>query len=149
MENVLTIVLKTVERCNINCTYCYFFNGIDKSFKQHPPYISFETIKKITKFLKEGSKDLNIQRVRLGIHGGEPLMQKKTSFDEMCNYLRDELEPDVKVTLTLQTNGMLLDEEWINLIIKHNIGLGISIDGPKEYHDKYRVDHFGKGTYVD
>jgi uncharacterized protein len=146
MEKVLTIVLKTVERCNINCTYCYFFNGPDKGYKERPPYISFERVQKLTQFLQQGCKELNITKVRIGIHG-EPLMQKKHEFDQMCNHFKSNLEPEVKVVLTVQTNGMLIDEEWLELIQKYKVGLGISIDGPKEYHDKYRVDHYGKGTY--
>jgi uncharacterized protein len=146
-KKVLGIVLKTVERCNIDCTYCYFFNGIDNSFETHPPYISFETVKQIASFLKQGCNELEIDEVRIGLHGGEPLMQKKYHFDEMCTYFREKLEPEVTVSYTLQTNAILINEKWIELLLKHKIGVGVSIDGPKEYHDKYRIDHRKRGTY--
>ena len=146
-SKTLGIVLKTVERCNLNCTYCYFFNSIDDSFKKHPAYISFDTIKHIVEFLRKGIQELKIEHVKIGIHGGEPLLQNKKDFDRMCSYFIDNIGDVAKVSFTLQTNAMLLNEKWIDLIEKYRIGVGASIDGPKEYNDKYRIDHSGIGSY--
>lgn len=143
----LSIVLKTVEVCNLNCSYCYFFNGIDKSYKKHPPYIARNTIKDIALFLDQALQDFQFDQITIGLHGGEPLLQNKIDFDWMCNQFVKTLNPLTKVYFTLQTNGITLDQGWIDLIQKYNIGVGVSIDGPKAYHDQYRVDHRGKGSY--
>lgn len=143
-----SVIIKTVERCNINCTYCYFFNKIDQSYKIHPPYIKKETILDISKFLAQGCKDLNISQLKVVLHGGEPLLQKKINFDYLCTHIKEVVQTnETEVLFALQTNAMLVDEEWIQLFNKHKISVCVSIDGPKEYHDKYRIDKKGNGTF--
>src|SRR5687767_7362462 len=132
---MVSVVLKTVERCNINCTYCYFFNKKDQSYKSHPPYISRETIDQVAEFLLKGSEDLNFSNILLSIHGGEPLMQNLEDFDYMCGLITHVFKAKkVKVEYTIQTNAMLVNEHWIELFNKHKVHVGISIDGPKIYH---------------
>ena len=97
--------------------------------------------------LQEGVKDLQLDRLRIGLHGGEPLLQKQEEFDWMCGYFVEQLSPYVALEFSLQTNGLPLNKAWLNLFEKYQIGPGVSIDGPKEYHDKYRVDHKGRGSY--
>lgn len=143
----LEVVLKTVERCNINCTYCYFFNSSDKSFLKHPKYISNLTIEHIANKLSQGIDELEIEELILIYHGGEPLLQKKDNFDEMCDIFSQKLGTKTKFSLAIQTNALLLDDAWIKLFEKHDVGVGVSIDGPQIYNDRYRIDHRGKGTY--
>lgn len=144
----LNIILKTVERCNINCKYCYFFNGVDKSFKQHPPYISSEILKSFAHFLNETVNQYPFSYIKITVHGGEPLMQKKGNFDEMCDLLSKAVQPYVKLVFNIQTNGILIDKDWLELLLKYQFNIGVSIDGPIEYHDLYRVDHQNRGTYL-
>lgn len=118
-------VLKTVERCNINCTYCYFFNDLDKSYLKHPKYISFETLLQISEFLMRGVQDLNIENVVIIFHGGEPLMQKKTQFDTMCKLFNDTLGNITRLSMSIQTNALLVDEDWIALFEKYDINIGV------------------------
>ncbi len=143
----LGVVLKTVERCNIDCSYCYMFNMGDNTYLKRPVYISKQMIKATAQFLKEGCAAEKIDHLVLEYHGGEPLMQGKDEFDEMCSYFQSELQDAVEVEMVMQTNGMLLDDDWLKLARKYHIGFGMSLDGPKEYHDKYRIDKRGKGTY--
>ncbi len=143
----LSIVIKTVERCNIRCTYCYFFNDPLENYRFHPPYISQSTIKDIAQYIKKGCIDLEISHVSIAFHGGEPLMQKKQAFDLMCDTFTKTISPHAQLNFVLQTNGMLIDENWVELFDKYSVSLGISIDGLKSYHDKYRLDKKGAGTY--
>lgn len=145
---MVSVVLKTVERCNINCTYCYFFNKNDQSYKEHSPYISRETINQTGQFLLQGSEDLNFSNILLSIHGGEPLMQDLDDFDYMCSSITALFHgKKTSIEFTLQTNAMLVNKDWIDLFNKHKVHIGISIDGPKIYHDKFRIDKKGKGTF--
>jgi len=143
----LGVVLKTVERCNIDCTYCYMFNMGDETYLKRPIYIKKKTIVAVAKFLQEACLALHIDHLVLELHGGEPLMQNKQEFDEMCGYFQNELSDLVEFEIVMQTNAMLLDDDWLRLARKYHIGFGTSIDGPKEYHDKNRIDKRGKGTY--
>jgi len=147
LRESLGVVFKTIERCNINCSYCYMFNMDDKTFKQRDAVIKQKTVKQTALFLKQGCIDLGLKELSLGFHGGEPMMQKKRDFEATCNIFKSELDALVNLRFTMQTNAMLIDDEWIDLFNKYQVCLGISIDGPKEYHDKDRVDHRGKGTY--
>jgi uncharacterized protein len=145
--NQLEVVLKTVERCNLNCSYCYFFNAGDDSYKKHPPFISMETISDLATFLKNGINDLGIKTVIIDFHGGEPMLQPLADFDRMCTILKDALKDVPRYVFTMQTNGTLVTDPWIDLISKHKVVVGVSCDGLKENHDKFRVDHKGRGSY--
>lgn len=141
------VILKTVERCNLACKYCYFFFGENQTYRQHPPYISRDSIRKTINFLREGVDSCGLKTVCIGLHGGEPLMQRKADFDWMCTEFQSQLGSVTNLDLTLQTNGTLIDDGWIDLFAKHRVRVGISVDGPKVYNDLARVDHLGRGTH--
>jgi uncharacterized protein len=145
--NSLEVVLKTVERCNLNCTYCYFFNAGDESYKRHPPLIKIETIEKIAEFLLKGCKELKLKRILIDFHGGEPLLQPVQQFEEMCKILQDTLTPHVELILTLQTNGTIFTEKYLECLAKYKVHVGISCDGPAKYHDVFRLDLKGNGSH--
>jgi len=143
----ILVILKIVERCNINCSYCYVFNLGNNAWMQHPKYIKPNTIEQLCDFLKRGCIDIKPDEVGIEYHGGEPLMYNKTKFVELCEAIKLALSPYTKVSFAMQTNAMLLSKEWVDIICRYRIGIGVSIDGPEVYHDKYRLDHRGKGTY--
>ena len=82
-------------------------------------------------------------------HGGEPLLMKKNKFRKILlkiKALEDEVK-NLQISFSIQTNGVLLDEEWSQLLYENQVEIGISIDSTQASHDKYRVDHKGKGSY--
>jgi uncharacterized protein len=146
----LEIVLKTVETCNLNCSYCYFFSDTDGNYqikKGREKIISLTTIQNICHFIKAGQKALQFDQVNIVFHGGEPLLQKKHEFDQMCAMFFQELSPTVKLEFGIQTNGICLSEKWLDLLAKYHISPGISIDGTEKYHNVYRKNFAGKGSY--
>lgn len=143
----IEVVFKTVERCNINCSYCYYFNGGNREYLQQPKYIGADTIRHIANFLAQGARELGLETIQLDFHGGEPMMQNKKTFDWMCNHFGEKLSPQINLVLAMQTNATLVDDEWIGLFEKHNVRVGVSLDGPKEYNDVARLDHKGRSTY--
>ena len=144
----LEVILKTVERCNLNCSYCYFFNAGDESYKNHPPFIALDTIHEVAKFLLQGAQELKLERILLELHGGEPLLQPIKEFDQMCTIFRDTLSPQLDLIMSLQTNGTIISDYWLDCFSKHNISVGVSCDGPPELHDKFRIDHKGRGSHA-
>ena len=147
--NTVEIVLKIVERCNLNCSYCYYFNGGNNDFEKMPAVMTPKTASDIGAFLAEGAKRIGINQVNLDFHGGEPLFLKKERFIEIVEALIDALDPDVKLRFAIQTNAALIDDEWIDILSKYNFLVGVSLDGPKSYNDKFRIDHKGRSSYDD
>jgi len=143
----LEIILKITERCNINCTYCYMFNKGNDDYLERPAAISTRWIDDVARFLVEGVERLDAKRVNVVFHGGEPLMLKKRQFRKVCEKLRDAIGSKVQLGFGLQTNAMLIDEDWVEIFAEFDIALGISLDGPAYINDRYRVDKRGRGTH--
>lgn len=143
----LEVILKVAERCNINCSYCYFFDSRNKDYLNKPPLISDETVEALTCFLEGAVADFQLSSIQIDFHGGEPLLLPKARFEKMCAILSRRLGPGVDLRLSLQTNGMLIDDEWLDIFEKYNVYVGVSLDGEKDTHDQFRLDHRGRGTY--
>lgn len=147
-NRALEIVLKISGKCNINCQYCYMFNKGNVDYLKHPAYIKNTTINNVVNFIEKGIDDCGIDSVFVIFHGGEPLMIKADRFDEICSLLQRKLKQKLRLLMfSIQTNAMLVTDEWIKVLSNHNVSIGISLDGPEKYHDQVRVDHRGNGSY--
>src|ERR1043165_6552217 len=80
----LQVILKIIERCNLACSYCYYFEGGDQSFKDKPAIISRETIAELAAFLRKGAIELKLTEIWIAFHGGEPFLIKPRLLDEFC-----------------------------------------------------------------
>jgi uncharacterized protein len=87
-----------------------------------------------------------IPQVTVSWQGGEPTLMGLDFFRRSVAYVEKYKKPNMQVDYTIQTNGTTLDDAWGRFFRKHNFLVGISIDGPRELHDAYRVDKGGKGT---
>lgn len=141
------IVVKIASRCNINCSYCYMYNLGDSSYKMQPKFIEEHTTRNFAKKVLSHLRETKSTYVFIIIHGGEPLLMDKKDFEIFINCFNEILESEIKLYFTLQTNGILIDKEWIEIFKKYKINVGISLDGPKKDNDRYRVDKKGNGTY--
>lgn len=143
----IEIILKTAERCNLNCSYCYFFHGGDESYKKHPAFLSIDVCAQVIEFIKQAVNEHKFQRVQIDFHGGEPLLQNKIFFERNCQLIYDNLNDIVDLRLVVQTNATLVDESWIDIFQRFKIHVGVSLDGPKKFNDVFRIDHSGLGSY--
>lgn len=143
----LEVILKVAERCNINCSYCYYFNGGNEEYTSLPKFMSDEVFESATAFIEGGIDRYGLKAIQIDFHGGEPTLLKKETFDRACTLLRDRIERKAALTLAIQTNATLIDDDWVELFAKHKVGVGISLDGPKAYNDRFRLDHRGLSTY--
>lgn len=140
---VCHIALHISQDCNLRCLYCYGDGGC---YGAERTYMSEEVALKAVDFLVDysgKSKDLSII-----YFGGEPLL----NFDlikKVTKYVRKvELETNKRFKLNMTTNGTLIDdEEVLNFLDENKIGITLSMDGTKEYHDRYRVFEDGTGSY--
>lgn len=142
-------IIKITGRCNLNCSYCYMYNMGDTTYlakpKIMPNHIAEHSLERIYQYAEKNA----ISKVNLVLHGGEPLLSGKKWIKWFLTKSEALRPPGIKVNYSLQTNGTLLDEEWIHLLADYDVSVGISFDGPPEIHNRYRVDHSGRGSYED
>ena len=141
-------VLKIASRCNLNCDYCYVYNKADSSWKSKPAVMSDETFDAALGRIRRHCEASGQRVVRLAFHGGEPTMVGPRRFDDWCERARAALADVVSVGLSIQTNGTRIDRAWAEAFSRHEVRVGISIDGVPEDHDRHRVDHQGRGSYA-
>jgi uncharacterized protein len=143
----LEVIVKISERCNLNCSYCYFFNRGDSSFNENPALIAVETATDIARLASEACRSQGFEIVHFYLHGGEPLLYPKRRFDAFCQALINGLEPGVRYSLSIQTNGALIDQDWIDIFRTFAIAASVSLDGPAHVHDRFRIGHKGEASY--
>jgi uncharacterized protein len=144
----LEVILKVTERCNIACTYCYFFFAGNDSHAEHPSLLKRDVFLSTVDFLANALEEHRLDRIQVDFHGGEPLLVKPDYFAWMCETLRERLSACPELVLAIQTNAMLINDTWIELFGRYDIQVGVSIDGPPDYNDRFRVDHKGRGTHA-
>lgn len=145
--DTLQVVFKIAERCNINCSYCYYFNMGETSPKSRPPLVSLETAKNLADWIVDGCRSQQIPNVSVAFHGGEPMMIRARTFRSICSMMRETIEPVARLSFTIQTNGTILTDEWLDVFSEHDVHVGVSIDGTRTANDRYRLDHKGRSTF--
>lgn len=84
----MEICFKTVDACNLNCAYCFYFRSRCRNYQNRNQYIiSRPTIVKVTQFIKNGCLELGIKELGIFFAGSEPLLQDQSDFDFMCQHL--------------------------------------------------------------
>ena len=139
-----TILLKVASRCNIDCQYCYVYHAVDQGWRRQPRRMSEQTIDGVISRVSE-TKSHQRKPLSVLLHGGEPLLLGKTRLRKLLLGLRSGLGDES--TISLQTNGILLDNEIVELLAESRTTVGVSIDGPEQVNDKFRVDHRGRSTF--
>jgi uncharacterized protein len=146
MKKVSSYVLKVASRCNLNCSYCYMYNLGDKTYMNQPKFMNLETVTALAERLNTYTREAGIQVIQIIFHGGEPLLLGRDYYESCLNIFREKA-PDIEILYSMQTNGVSLDEQWYKWLQANKILVGISLDGPEQYHDAYRKFHNGKGSY--
>lgn len=148
LRPITTFVVKVASRCNIACTYCYMYEHADQTWRDQPPLMSQSTIKLLGERIREYVKVRKLSQVLIVAHGGEPLLVGPDNLSFFFGTLRDILESsETTVGFGIQTNGMLINPEFISLFQQYGVLAGVSLDGPKEWNDVSRIDKLGRGTY--
>jgi len=144
-----TFVVKIASRCNLNCSYCYMYNLADRTYRNQPPVMSPAVTAAMAQRIGSHALRHNVPFVHIILHGGEPLLIGKRQFAAWITRVRDGLQGYTVPYFSIQSNGTLIDSEWIDLLADLRVMIGISVDGPQRFHDQYRVDHHGRGSFDD
>jgi uncharacterized protein len=131
--------------CNLDCVYCFFSY---KKNQQDPSYNWTMDGKTLEIFVRDYIRSQPPgYPVQFVWQGGEPALLGLDFFEEAVKLQKKYKGPGQAITNAFQTNATLIDEKWASFLEENKFLLGISIDGPKEIHDHYRVDHKGKGSF--
>ncbi|MFC0186438.1 radical SAM protein [Pseudarcicella hirudinis] len=143
------VVVKIASRCNLNCSYCYMYNMGDQTYLSQPKVMSDKVVDKLIERILGHCKLHNIDNYEIVLHGGEPLLAGKEFFRKFVSKANKILveQGGIRVRYVVQTNGLLLSDDWCKLFAELKIGVGVSLDGTPEDNDQYRIDHKGKGSY--
>ncbi|MFC0186440.1 radical SAM protein [Pseudarcicella hirudinis] len=142
------LVVKVASRCNLNCTYCYMYNLGDNSYLNQPKVMSAKVVDAIIDKALGHCKRMGIDFFVFSFHGGEPLLAGKPFFKSFVKKAEEKFLPEkIQPYFALQTNGVLLTDDWCQHFAELGIEITISLDGDKETNDKYRIDHKGRGSY--
>jgi len=129
--------------CNLACSYCFF---LDKEllYPGSPFRMSDEVLEHYIRQLITAHRS---QQVTVAWQGGEPTLMGLDFYRRAIELQNKYRKPGMTFENTMQTNGTLLTDEWCEFYKEHNFLIGISIDGPRELHDAYRVNKGGQGTF--
>jgi len=143
----LSFVLKVVSRCNLNCSYCYVYNKGDETWRDRPGFISDDVFRAALERIRSYCYRSGQETTHLTFHGGEPCLAGPERFGRWCRMATEVLGNTVSPRLAVQTNATLLDQRWMKVFVEHDVTVSVSMDGPKEIHDAFRVTARGKGSY--
>ena len=140
------LLVKLVTRCNLACTYCYWFR--DDHVYTLPKRMTQEVETAFLERLAEHITRHGISEYFILFHGGEPTLFGCQRFERLCAALR-ALETDLgfSLRLAITTNGLLIDAAWAALLAQWRVGVTLSIDGPEDLNDQRRVGFAGEGSF--
>lgn len=134
-------------RCNIACTYCYYLEK-EKLYPDEKKFrMSLQVLERYISQLIETSVEAGMSEVPFVWQGGEPTMLGLDYFRNIVALQKKHAPQGIRITNALQTNGILLDDDWGQFLQANEFLVGISIDGPKKIHNRYRVDRAGRPTF--
>jgi len=129
--------------CNLECAYCFFL-----SKEQLYPGSTFRMSDDLLEdYTRQYIQAQRVPEVTFAWQGGEPMLMGLDFFQRAVKLQEKHRRPGMRVMNALQTNGVLLNDEWCRFFHDHNFLIGVSLDGPRSLHDAYRRDKAGKPTF--
>jgi len=142
MQPFTLLIKPTGSDCNLDCRYCFYKNRAPQigTGRQR---MSYEVLEKLVK----DYMSLRFSPASFSWQGGEPTLMGLDFYKKVVDLQKNYGCPGQIVSNTFQTNAILLDENWCRFLGENNFLVGISMDGPQQLHDHYRIDHAGNGSF--
>ena len=143
MPPVSVLIKPASGSCNLRCSYCFYTDEVSRRAAHGCGVMSDETMECLIRRIFESAET----QVSIGFQGGEPLLAGLAYYERFTRLAAAYNRRGVPVQYSIQTNGLLLDEDWAAFFRRHDFLVGISVDGLRETHDANRVDPAGGGSY--
>jgi uncharacterized protein len=140
-------ILKVHARCNLACDHCYVYEHADQSWRDRPIVMSDETMRQTAARIGEHCRVHSLGDIQVVLHGGEPLLAGLHRIRRLARLLRASVPEQCGVQLRMQTNGVLLDDNFCALLVEEGVKVGISLDGDQQANDLHRRYADGRSSY--
>ncbi|MGF6372760.1 uncharacterized protein OKW40_005576 [Paraburkholderia sp. RAU6.4a] len=130
--------------CNIDCTYCYYLHK-EHLLNQHRGRRMEPSM--LERYIRQYIEAQNGDEIIFSWQGGEPTMLGIAFFHDIVEIQKRHTPANRRISNDLQTNATLLNDEWCEFLKENNFLVGVSIDGPRELHDAFRLDRKGQPTF--
>ena len=134
----------TGSACNIDCSYCFYLHKEHLLQQEKRRYMSDETLEN---FIRQYIDGQDGEQVVFSWQGGEPTLMGLEFFHKVVKFQQQYKRPGQRIENDLQTNGILINDAWAEFLKANHFLVGLSIDGPRELHDRYRITRSGKPTF--
>lgn len=141
-------LLKIHSRCNLSCDYCYVYTSADQSWRWRPVTMPATLLTQAADRIAEHAARHALDTITVILHGGEPLLTGHSYLADAVKRLRDIIGPVTQLQIGLQTNGILLDEQYVRLFRALGVRVGVSLDGNGAAHDRHRRYRKGQGSHA-
>ncbi|WKU06456.1 FxsB family cyclophane-forming radical SAM/SPASM peptide maturase [Micromonospora sp. HUAS LYJ1] len=131
-------VLKLASRCDLACDHCYVYEHPDQSWRRQPRLMTPDTVEATARRIAEHAATHRLSTVRVVLHGGEPLLAGAARLATTATTLRLTIDPVTRLDLRMQTNGVLLTPEIADVLVAHDVKVGVSLDGDRSANDRHR-----------
>lgn len=141
------VVIKIQSRCNLSCDYCYVYESVDQSWRSQPITMSAATVEQLGRRIGEHASRYHLPALQIVLHGGEPLLAGHDVIDSALATLSAAAPRYTRIGFSVQTNGILLDERFLDLFQRYGVRVGVSLDGGAAATDRHRVYANGRGSF--
>ncbi len=141
-------VVKVAQQCNLACDHCYVYELQDTSWRRKPSVIPEASVNRLAEKVAEHARAHALPAVRIVLHGGEPLLAGKQRIEHIVSVLTSELRGVSDCDISLQSNGTLLDSDWLDLFHRYGMSVGISLDGDRTANDRHRRSRNGRSSHT-
>ena len=131
--------------CNLDCKYCFFLS----KEMLYPDSRSRMADNLLDTYIRQLLESQPGPEVIIGWQGGEPTLMGIEFFERSLACVSRHKRAGQNVSYTIQTNGTRINDDWAGFLKAHGFLVGLSVDGPREMHDAYRVDKGGQGSFDD
>ena len=145
MKKNLSVLIKPVSaQCNLDCAYCFYKDEIKRRIVSQYGMMNDATMKSV---IKKSFEFCDGGNVSFCFQGGEPMLAGIDFFIKFISIANESAKNNQKVQYSIQTNGTIIDKDWIDLFKSNNFLVGVSIDGDQILHDCYRKFYSGEGSF--
>lgn len=146
MKSLFLLIKPASEKCNMDCSYCFYHDISSKRETKDYGFMQTAVSHKVI----DRAFDEDISHITFGFQGGEPTLIGLPFFEDFISYVKvKQATKKISVAYNLQTNGTLITDQFADFFVSNNFLIGLSLDGSRKLNDKHRILRSGDSTYDD